>query len=40
MIVLVPDEDLYEQGHFPSIFNTDHKSTFILRRPSSSRPGE
>src|SRR6185436_17933582 len=32
LIVLVPDEDLYEQGHFPSLFNDDHKHTFTLRK--------
>jgi SAM-dependent methyltransferase len=30
LIVIVPDEDLYEQGHFPSIFNSDHKWTFTI----------
>jgi SAM-dependent methyltransferase len=28
VVVLVPDEDMYEQGQFPSTFNPDHKSTF------------
>jgi len=28
LIFIVPDEDLYEQGIWPSIFNPDHKSTF------------
>jgi ubiquinone/menaquinone biosynthesis C-methylase UbiE len=27
---LVPDEDLYEQGVHPSIFNNDHKFTFSI----------
>src|SRR5262245_29112787 len=27
MVVVVPDEDLYEQGVFPSTFNRDHKWT-------------
>ena len=27
LIVVVPDEDLYEQGVFPSTFNPDHKWT-------------
>ena len=26
----VPDEDLYEQGTFPSSFNRDHKWTFTI----------
>ncbi len=30
LIVLVPDEDLYEQGHVPSLFNDDHKHTFTI----------
>jgi ADP-heptose:LPS heptosyltransferase len=30
MIVLVPDEDMYEQGVFPSTFNPDHKHTFTV----------
>jgi SAM-dependent methyltransferase len=28
LVVTVPDEDLYEQGSFPSIYNRDHKWTF------------
>jgi hypothetical protein len=28
MIIVVPDEDLYEQGIWPSMFNSDHKATF------------
>jgi SAM-dependent methyltransferase len=35
MIVIVPDEDLYEQGVFPSRFNRDHKATFTLSKRSS-----
>ena len=38
MIVIVPDEDLYEQGYFPSLFNDDHKSTFTLSKESSWSP--
>jgi SAM-dependent methyltransferase len=30
LIVLVPDEDLYEQGVWPSTFNPDHKHTFTI----------
>jgi hypothetical protein len=37
MVVLVPDEDLYEQGIWPSTFNDDHKSTFtIWKEPGTS----
>lgn len=35
MIVLVPDEDLYEQGLFPSTFNRDHKRTFTIWKDHS-----
>lgn len=28
LVTLVPDEDLYEQGIWPSVFNPDHKATF------------
>jgi SAM-dependent methyltransferase len=35
MIVTVPDEDLYEQGVFPSTFNRDHKWTFTIHKPRS-----
>jgi SAM-dependent methyltransferase len=30
LITVVPDEELYEQGYWPSHFNTDHKSMFRL----------
>jgi SAM-dependent methyltransferase len=30
LIFTVPDEDLYEQGQFPSTFNVDHKWTFTI----------
>ena len=35
VVVTVPDEDLYEQGTFPSTFNPDHKWTFTLWKPHS-----
>lgn len=35
LIVMVPDEDLYEQGVFPSTFNRDHKWTFTIHKHSS-----
>jgi len=35
LIVMVPDEDLYEQGVFPSTFNRDHKWTFTTWKPRS-----
>ncbi len=38
LVVVVPDEDLYEQGHFPSRYNPDHKWTFTLSKDSSWSP--
>ncbi len=38
LILVVPDEDLYEQGIWPSIFNRDHKSTFRLDKAGSWSP--
>src|SRR5262249_36474782 len=30
LVTVVPDENLYEQGYWPSLFNSDHKSTFRI----------
>lgn len=30
LVVVVPDEALYEQGYWPSLFNPDHKASFTL----------
>lgn len=38
LIVTVPDEDLYEQGVFPSTFNRDHKWTFTIHKQHSWSP--
>lgn len=38
LILVVPDEDLYEQGRFPSVFNTDHKATFRINKSDSWSP--
>lgn len=38
LFVLVPDEDLYEQGVFPSRFNHDHKATFTIAKANSWSP--
>jgi SAM-dependent methyltransferase len=38
LIIVVPDEDLYEQTCWPSAFNGDHTSTFRLDRPTSWSP--
>lgn len=35
LVVTVPDEDLYEQGIFPSTFNKDHKWTFTIFKQKS-----
>lgn len=38
LIVQVPDEDLYEQGVWPSTWNPDHKSSFAVGKESSWSP--
>src|SRR5271166_2503571 len=38
LILVVPDEDLYEQGNWPSRFNADHKWTFTFRKRQSWSP--
>jgi hypothetical protein len=38
LIVTVPDEDLYEQGHYPSKYNQDHKWTFSINKSNSWSP--
>ncbi len=38
LFFIVPDEDLYEQGVFPSRFNPDHKATFTLSKTKSWSP--
>lgn len=35
LVFIVPDEDLYEQGYFPSVFNRDHKATFTISKDKS-----
>lgn len=35
LILTVPDEDMYEQGVFPSTFNFDHKWTFTIFKSKS-----
>ena len=35
LIVTVPEEDLYEQGQFPSTYNSDHKWTFTIKKAKS-----
>ncbi len=38
LFVVIPDEDLYEQGVFPSRFNDDHKATFTISKARSWSP--
>jgi len=38
LVIVVPDEELYEQGAWPSLFNIDHKATFNLRKINSWSP--
>lgn len=35
LVITVPEEDLYEQGLFPSTFNADHKWTFTINKGKS-----
>ncbi len=35
LLCTIPDEDLYEQGIFPSTFNLDHKHTFTIHKTKS-----
>lgn len=34
LIITVPDREMYEQGHWPSIYNGDHKVTFSMKQYS------
>lgn len=38
LVIDVPDEDLYEQGVWPSTFNPDHKLTYTICKKSSWSP--
>ncbi len=38
LVIQVPDEDLYEQGQWPSRYNSDHKLTFTISKPKSWSP--
>lgn len=38
LFLIVPDEDLYEQGFWPSRFNPDHKWTFTISKHKSWSP--
>lgn len=38
LVVVVPDENLYEQGAWPSRFNPDHKATFRMNKEDTWSP--
>jgi SAM-dependent methyltransferase len=38
LVLVVPDEDLYEQGGWPSLFNRDHKATFRIGKEATWSP--
>jgi SAM-dependent methyltransferase len=38
LIITIPDEDLYEQGVWPSTYNLDHKWTFSINKKNSWSP--
>ena len=38
LVITVPDEDLYEQGVFPSTFNPDHKWTMTMGKEAGWSP--
>ena len=38
LVISVPDEDLYEQGYWPSKFNPEHQWSFTIAKPSSWSP--
>nr|WP_159465260.1 class I SAM-dependent methyltransferase [Scandinavium goeteborgense] len=38
LIITVPDEDMYEQGVWPSTYNNDHKHTFTILKANSWSP--
>jgi len=38
LIITIPDEDLYEMGNWPSIYNPDHKVTFTICKSKSWSP--
>lgn len=38
LLLVVPDEDLYEQGFWPSCFNGDHRWTFTIHKSMSWSP--
>lgn len=35
LVITIPEEDMYEQGVFPSTYNDDHKWTFTIHKKAS-----
>jgi SAM-dependent methyltransferase len=38
IVVTIPEEDLYEQGVWPSTFNSDHKTSWTIAKEASWSP--
>lgn len=38
LVITIPEEDLYEQGMWPSTFNRDHKTTWTIAKKKSWSP--
>lgn len=38
LVITVPDEDMYEQGTWPSTYNDDHKHSFTIAKRTSWSP--
>jgi SAM-dependent methyltransferase len=38
IVTTIPDEDLYEQGQWPSTYNGDHKTTWTIAKTDSWSP--
>jgi ubiquinone/menaquinone biosynthesis C-methylase UbiE len=38
LIITVPDEDMYEHGIWPSVYNQDHKWSFTIAKQESDMP--
>jgi SAM-dependent methyltransferase len=32
LVITIPEREMYEQGNWPSIYNTDHKVTFSMKK--------
>jgi predicted SAM-dependent methyltransferase len=38
LVITVPDEDLYEQGHWPSLWSNQHYHSFTIYKANSTMP--